>query len=76
MPHEIEYFFFMLPPDAWRKRPSPSTWRMTREEAAKRYPGATPILESREVRSGEPLIGHSSPPMPGSEAWKALHGEE
>ena len=53
-----EHFFFMLPPDAWRKKPSPSTNRMTREYAAKYHPGAEPILSSREVRrsvAGHPL---------------------
>ena len=47
---EVEYFTFTLPPDAWRKKPQPSTIKLTRSEAAKRYPGATPILASREVR--------------------------
>lgn len=47
----VEFFTFMLPPDAWRKRPSPSKWKMTVEDAAKNHPGATPILSSREVRS-------------------------
>ena len=47
---ETEFFTFMLPPDAWRRKPSPSTYKMTREDAAARYPGAEPILSSREVR--------------------------
>lgn len=46
---DVEYFFWMLPPDAWRKKPHPSRWKMSREEAAKR--GLTePVLSSREVR--------------------------
>lgn len=49
---EQEYFFFMLPPNPWRKKPGPSTFKMTREDAARRYPGAEPILSSREVRQG------------------------
>lgn len=51
---DTEHFYFILPPNIWRKKPSRSTYKMTREEAAKRYPGAEPILESREVRKGEP----------------------
>lgn len=47
---QTPYYFFMLPPDPWRKRPSPSTWRMTIAEAAKRHPGAEPILSSVEWR--------------------------
>lgn len=47
---EVEFFNFMLPPDAWRKKPSPSRWKMTLEDAARKHPGATPILSSREVR--------------------------
>lgn len=46
---EVEYFNWMLPPDAWKKKPHPSTWKMTREDAAAR--GLTePVLSSREVR--------------------------
>lgn len=46
---DVEYFFWMLPPDAWRKKPHPSRWKMSREEAAKR--GLTqPVQSSREVR--------------------------
>lgn len=46
---EVEYFFWIMPPDAWRKKPYPSRWKMTREEAAQR--GLTePVLASREVR--------------------------
>ena len=46
---EVEYFNWMLPPDVWRKKPHPSRWKMTREEAAKQ--GLTePILSSREIR--------------------------
>ena len=57
---EVEYFTFTLPPDAWRKKPQPSAFKMTREEAAKRYPGAKAIEASREVRvegNGKPFAG-------------------
>jgi hypothetical protein len=47
---EVEYFEFMMPPSIWRKKPHPSGWKMTREDAARRYPGAEPILSTREVR--------------------------
>ena len=47
----VEYYLWMLPPDPWRRKPSPSTYKMDRETAEKRYPGATPILSSREVRN-------------------------
>jgi hypothetical protein len=47
---DVEYFYFTLPPDIWRKKPHSSSHKMTREQAAKRYPGAEPILSSREVR--------------------------
>ncbi|MDM0041893.1 hypothetical protein QTI05_22825 [Variovorax sp. J22R193] len=47
---EVEYFAWMLPPDAWRKKPQRSPFKMTAEEAQARYPGATPIPETREVR--------------------------
>ena len=48
---EEEYFTFMMPPSIWSKKPSPSRFKMTIEYAAERYPGSTPILSSREVRS-------------------------
>jgi hypothetical protein len=48
---DVEFFTFMLPPDIWRKRPHPSSHKMTREQAAERHPGAEPIQSSREVRS-------------------------
>lgn len=47
-----EHFNFMLPPNAWKKRPYKSTFQMTIEEAAQRYPGAEPILSTRTVREG------------------------
>lgn len=47
---EVEFFTWQLPPDIWRKKGGPSTFKMTREDAARRYPGAEPILSSREVR--------------------------
>jgi hypothetical protein len=56
-----EYFFFTLPPNNWRKKPGPSTFKMTIEDAAKRYPGAEPILSSREVRLGGDPITADSP---------------
>lgn len=46
---EVEYFTFMLPPDIWRKKGGPSSYKMTMNQAAKRYPGATPIISTREV---------------------------
>jgi hypothetical protein len=59
---EVEYFNFMLPPNNWRKKPGPSTFKMTIEDAARRYPGAQPILSSREVRRGsESLIPSDAP---------------
>jgi hypothetical protein len=72
---QIAYYFFTLPKDAWRKKPSRSAWSKTIAEAAQQHPGAEPILDSVEYRSGKPLTPHSSPPMPGSDAWKRLHGE-
>ncbi len=47
---EVEFFNFMLPPSAWSKKPYPSRFKMDLEYAAKNYPGATPILGTREVR--------------------------
>lgn len=48
---EVEFFFWMLPPDPTRRRTAPyrSRWAMTREDAA-HIVGATPITASREVR--------------------------
>lgn len=48
---EVEHYNFMLPPDIWRKKGGPSSYKMTIEEAAKHHPGATPILSTREIRS-------------------------
>jgi hypothetical protein len=48
---EVEYFTFMLPPDIWRKKPHPSAFKMDMAYAARVYPGSTPILNTREVRS-------------------------
>lgn len=58
---EAEYFTFMLKPDIWRKKGGPSSYKMTREDAAKRHPGAEPILSSREVRQigGEQITADS-----------------
>ncbi len=76
---QVEFFLWMLPPDPWRKKPSPSRWKMSREDAAAKYPGATPILSSREVREiaepGDVLVSAVCPPMPGSDGWKKLHPE-
>lgn len=55
---EQEYFTWLLPPDPWRKKPKPSPFKLTREEAEKRHPGATIIEGTREVRksaSGTPF---------------------
>jgi len=30
---EVEYFYWMLPPDAWSKKPRKSTIKLTEEEA-------------------------------------------
>lgn len=46
----VEFFTWMLPPDPWRKKPSSSSYKMDRETAEKRHPGATPILSTLEVR--------------------------
>ena len=59
---EVEYFAFMLPPSIWCKKPHPSTYKMTIDEAAKRFPGAEPILSSREVRMGEVGVNRADAP--------------
>jgi len=46
----VEFFRWWLPPDAWHRKRHLSSWRMSRAEAQKRYPGAEPDLSSREVR--------------------------
>ena len=48
---QVEFFNWLLPPDAWNKKPRLSSWKMSAEEAQARYPGATPDLTSREVRN-------------------------
>ncbi len=48
---KVDFYTWMLPPDPWRRKPSPSTYKMDRETAEKRYPGATPILTTLEVRN-------------------------
>lgn len=73
---EIERFYFTLPPDIWRKKGGRSSYKMTREQAAERYPGAEPILTSREVirLSGDqitadaPYCRSSRPKTPEEEA--------
>lgn len=47
---EVEFFTFMMPPSIWCKKPHPSSYKMTLEDAAIRHPDAKPILSSREVR--------------------------
>lgn len=47
---DVEFFTFMLPPDIWRKKGGRSSFKMSREQAEKQHPGATPILSTREVR--------------------------
>lgn len=47
---QVEFYNWVLPPDAWNKKPHLSRWKMSREEAEKRYPGATPDERTREVR--------------------------
>jgi hypothetical protein len=47
---DVEYFTFIVPPDIWRKKASPYPHKMSMEDAERRFPGATPILSSREVR--------------------------
>lgn len=47
---DVEYFTFMMPPSIWRKKPHPSSFKMSIEEAAQRSPEATPIMSTREVR--------------------------
>lgn len=44
-------FEFMLPPDIWRKKGGRSSFKMSREDAERLHPGATPILSTREVRT-------------------------
>lgn len=78
---DVEFFRWMLPPSPWSKRPYASTWDMTREEAEKNHPGATPILSTRTVRAlptrNDPAwFGATSQPMPGSDAWRELHPDE
>lgn len=48
---DVEYFTFMLPPDIWRRKPRQSDRKMTLEDGPRYYPGATPIMSTREVRS-------------------------
>lgn len=47
---QVEFFNWVLPPDNWNKRPHLSRWKMSRAEAERRYPGATPDERTREVR--------------------------
>lgn len=60
---------------------------LTAEEAADKYPGWTPYEMSKRIEFvPEPgdlererdraWFGLTSPPMPGSDAWKRLHPEE
>ena len=43
----VDFFYWTLPPDKWNKKPHRSRWKMDRDEAAKRYPGAVPVLHSK-----------------------------
>jgi len=64
---EVEFFAFMMPPSIWCKKPHPSSYKMTIEDAAKRFPGAEPILSSREVRlGGDGVIRADAPYQRGS----------
>ena len=47
---QVEFYRWWLPPDRMNKKPRLSSWKMSREEAEKRYPGATPDERTREVR--------------------------
>ncbi|PLC06421.1 hypothetical protein CY658_05145 [Variovorax sp. RO1] len=62
---EVEYFTFMMPPSIWKKKPHPSSVKMTVEHAAESHPGAVPILSSREVRrvleTTEEMFRHTIP---------------
>jgi hypothetical protein len=47
---EVEYFYFLLPPEQEGQQPHRSPWRMTLEDARKNHPGCVLIESSREVR--------------------------
>lgn len=47
---DIELFFWLLPPRKPGGKPRRTTYRLTREEAAERFPGATPALSTLQVR--------------------------
>ena len=64
---QTEHFNFMLPPNAWKKRPHRSTFQMTLKEAAERYPGAEPILSSKTVRAGTTEVVAAQDVMHGRE---------
>lgn len=67
---EVEVFKFWTKAP-WEKRLTLTRYTMTREEAAKRFPGCTPDLSSREVRTvcstdaevRKEMAKWSSPPM-------------
>jgi hypothetical protein len=69
------YYFFMMPPSMWSKKPHRSRHRMTIAHAAKYYPGATPILSTREVRTNlgdtsQIAMSHNkTPEMEAYHAW-------
>lgn len=46
---EVEYFTWILPPSVWNKKPYPSRWKMTAEEATG-YGAISRVDGSREVR--------------------------
>lgn len=73
---EVEYFIFWTPPDPWRKRGGRTTYKLTREEALKRYgPLAKPEMVTRELRRvyepGDKVPMHSidSAPPGGGHFW-------
>lgn len=64
------YYNFMMPPSIWNKKPCPSRFKMKIAYAAECYPGATPILETREVRSPVGTATADSPYQRGSRVLK------
>jgi hypothetical protein len=55
------YYYFVMPPSIWSKKPYTSRHRMTIAYAAEHHPDAKPILESAEVRSSVGDITADSP---------------
>jgi len=46
----VEVFSWWRPADIWNRKPHLSKFKLTREDAAKMWPGAEPDLSTREVR--------------------------